>query len=292
MKPKLYKIKEIESFTGIKSHTLRIWEKRYKILNPIRTDTNLRRYSQEDFNRIVSVATLYNYGWKISKIALMSEDDLNYYYEEALNKKVGSYAEMAELLLAVNAFDIKQFENLLNKYYEKFGHERVLVSIVAPLVERLAMLSILNRLEKVVEEYFLNWLFIDLTRLASLYQSPGRKAYKNVLILQSQSNIIPVNHAIVKLLSLIKNYNVDVFYNVVENDYLRKVNTLFKPDLIYTEFSKSTSDDKVKKRAKAMSKAFKKATVFFCGKKIELLSKNLPDGVYYVENVQDFQRVM
>jgi MerR family transcriptional regulator, light-induced transcriptional regulator len=292
MESKLYKIKELESLSGIKAHTLRIWEKRYKILNPIRTKTNLRRYSQEDLNRIISVSILYNYGWKISKVATLSDDELNLHCDEALDKQAGSYAEMAELIFAVNSFDITSFDKQLAKYYEKFGHERVLVSIVAPMVERLALLSVLNRLDKVIEEFFLNRLMVNIIELAANFPATNNKHAKKILIIQSQQNLIPVNHAIVNLLSLISDYSVVVYYNVIENEYLKRINSLFKPDFVFTEFSKSSSDDKVLKRAKAMSKAFKNSSVFFCGKKVELLSKKLPDGVYYVENVRDFYRIM
>jgi DNA-binding transcriptional MerR regulator len=64
-----YKIKDLESLTGIKSHTIRIWEKRYHILNPDRTDTHIRTYSDDELTHLLRVSMLNRNGLKISKIA-------------------------------------------------------------------------------------------------------------------------------------------------------------------------------------------------------------------------------
>ncbi len=72
-----YSIKELEKLSGIKAHTIRIWEKRHKIIEPSRTATNIRYYSDEDLKKIINVSLLNNHGIKISKIADMSADDIN-----------------------------------------------------------------------------------------------------------------------------------------------------------------------------------------------------------------------
>ena len=71
-----YSIKELERLSGIKAHTLRIWEKRYKIIEPERTDTNIRYYSDEDLKRIINISVLNTHGLKISKIAGLSSEDI------------------------------------------------------------------------------------------------------------------------------------------------------------------------------------------------------------------------
>ena len=71
-----YSIKELEQLSGIKAHTIRIWEKRHKIIAPSRTPTNIRTYSDDDLKKIINVSLLNNYGIKISKIAKMSPADM------------------------------------------------------------------------------------------------------------------------------------------------------------------------------------------------------------------------
>ena len=71
-----YSIKDLEQLSGIKAHTLRIWEQRYNLLQPKRTDTNIRFYDDDDLKLILNVALLNDNGVKISKIASMSANEL------------------------------------------------------------------------------------------------------------------------------------------------------------------------------------------------------------------------
>ncbi|HEY5823316.1 MAG TPA: MerR family transcriptional regulator, partial [Cyclobacteriaceae bacterium] len=72
-----YSIKELEQLSGIKAHTIRIWEKRYELIHPERTQTNIRFYSDDDLKKIINVSVLNNHGVKISRIANLTVDDLN-----------------------------------------------------------------------------------------------------------------------------------------------------------------------------------------------------------------------
>jgi DNA-binding transcriptional MerR regulator len=73
----VFSIKDLENFSGIKAHTIRIWEKRYRILEPDRTDSNIRTYSETELKKILNVAYLNRNGLKISKIARLAEDELS-----------------------------------------------------------------------------------------------------------------------------------------------------------------------------------------------------------------------
>ena len=86
-----YKIKDLENLTGIKAHTIRMWEKRYGLLNPCRTETNFRTYSDEDLQSILLVSVLNNNGIKISHIADMSVDER----AKKIKKYQGTGAAMA-----------------------------------------------------------------------------------------------------------------------------------------------------------------------------------------------------
>ena len=76
MKQQEFSIKELESFTGVKAHTIRIWEQRYGILSPERSDTNIRKYTDKDLKILLNVSLLNSLGHKISAIAKMSEDEI------------------------------------------------------------------------------------------------------------------------------------------------------------------------------------------------------------------------
>ena len=71
-----FTIKDLENLTGVKAHTIRIWEQRYSFLKPQRTDTNIRYYNNEELKTILNIALLNKYGYKISHIDRMSEDEM------------------------------------------------------------------------------------------------------------------------------------------------------------------------------------------------------------------------
>ena len=71
-----YTIKDLENLTGVKAHTIRIWEQRYSFLKPQRTGTNIRYYNAEELKKILNIALLNKYGYKISHIDRMSEEDI------------------------------------------------------------------------------------------------------------------------------------------------------------------------------------------------------------------------
>ena len=71
-----YSIKDLEHLSGVKAHTLRIWEKRYGIIKPCRTDTNIRYYNDHDLQNVLNISLLNRKGIKISKIAGMTSDSI------------------------------------------------------------------------------------------------------------------------------------------------------------------------------------------------------------------------
>ncbi len=71
-----YSIKDLENFCGIKAHTIRMWEKRYGILTPERSDSNIRHYTEEELKKLITISILNRNGLKISKIARLRDSEL------------------------------------------------------------------------------------------------------------------------------------------------------------------------------------------------------------------------
>ena len=135
-----FSIKNLENFSGIKAHTLRIWEKRYNLLEPERTETNIRRYSLDNLKKLLNVTLLYNHGFKISKISNLSNQEI---YDSVSNIALKSNSEQ----IAINAFKLAMINfdcELFNKnYYEIFANrnfEYIFIDIFMPLMKELGIL--------------------------------------------------------------------------------------------------------------------------------------------------------
>lgn len=135
-----YSIKELEKLSGIKAHTLRIWEKRHKLIDPDRTTTNIRLYSDDDLRKIINVSVLNNYGIKISKIAHMSVDEMNTKVREISEIRNDSAIHIDQLVLAMIDLEEESFEKILNTLILRYGFEKTMTEIVYPFLQKIGIL--------------------------------------------------------------------------------------------------------------------------------------------------------
>ncbi len=135
-----FTIKDLENISGIKAHTIRIWEKRYKLLSPLRSDTNIRSYSHKNLQKLLNIVLLNKNNYKISKIAEMSD--------EALTLKARELAfNIAVKDEAINAFKLSMFQfdkNLFNNTYNKLLHKKtfreIFKEVFIPFLEHIGLL--------------------------------------------------------------------------------------------------------------------------------------------------------
>jgi len=135
-----YSIKELEHLSGIKAHTIRIWEKRHKIIVPSRTPTNIRTYTDDDLKKIINVSLLNNYGIKISKIAKMSSADMNERILQIAELKNDSAIHIDQLIVAMMDMEEEGFEKILSNLILRYGFEKTVTEIVYPFLERIGIL--------------------------------------------------------------------------------------------------------------------------------------------------------
>jgi DNA-binding transcriptional MerR regulator len=135
-----FTIKDLETISGIKAHTIRIWEQRYRFLKPQRSETNIRYYCNEELKTILNIALLNKYGYKISQIDRMSQEEicakiLELGTDEAIHDRV-----VNELIKHMVDIRISDFEILLNKYVEEHGIENAVLEIIFPFLEKIGIL--------------------------------------------------------------------------------------------------------------------------------------------------------
>ena len=135
-----YSIKELEQLSGIKAHTIRIWEKRHKIIEPSRTATNIRYYSDLDLKKIINVSLLNTYGIKISKIADMSLDDVNKKVLEISELQNDKGVHIDQMVIAMIDMEEELFEKILNNLILRFGFEKTITEIIYPFLEKIGIL--------------------------------------------------------------------------------------------------------------------------------------------------------
>ena len=135
-----YSIKDLESISGIKAHTLRIWEVRYELFKPHRTDTNIRLYSNDDIRKLLNIALLNNHGLKISKIATLSNSEISTKALEILSTEDTFQSQINSLTMAMVEIDEDRFESVVSNSILKFGLEDTITQIIYPFLVKVGVL--------------------------------------------------------------------------------------------------------------------------------------------------------
>ena len=132
---------QVEAITGINAHTLRIWERRYSFLNPMRTATNIRYYSDKELRKLISIGLLQRHGYKISKLDAMDDTQITSAVEDLIeNSSTENKDEINTLLLSMLNFDENQFDKVFKRKLLQFGLYNTIVDIIYPFLYRIGVL--------------------------------------------------------------------------------------------------------------------------------------------------------
>ena len=141
MKKMGYSIKDLEVLSGIKAHTIRIWEKRYKLLVPERTETNIRYYSDEDLRRMLNVSLLVRNGYKISKVAKWDDESINSAVLDISHSKTSEPDYIDRLILYMVNFDNMNLYNLTSEIIKEKGVEEATSKIFFEFLSELEFIG-------------------------------------------------------------------------------------------------------------------------------------------------------
>lgn len=152
-----FNIKDLENLTGIKAHTIRIWEKRYNVLEPMRTDTNIRYYDINNLQKLLNISTLHNFGYKISTISKMPPEKLPVLVKEILSKNNITDHVLNNFKLAMMNFDQALFLNTYNSLLQEKSFKEIFYSFFIPLLKEIGYLWQTNTITP-AHEHFISFL--------------------------------------------------------------------------------------------------------------------------------------
>ena len=149
----VYSIKDLEKLTGIKAHTLRIWEKRYGIISPHRTDTNIRYYLDEDLKKVMNIALLNRNGYKISKIAKLSPAEIRSIAAELSDVDQSFENQLDGLTFSVLELDEEKFLKIFDANIQESGFKDAMIKVIYPLLDKLGLMWMTGSIEPVHESF-------------------------------------------------------------------------------------------------------------------------------------------
>ena len=152
-----FSIKDLEHFTGVKSHTIRVWEQRYNLLVPKRTATNIRYYSGDDLKKLLNVSYLMYHGMKISKIADLGDQALIDKVNEVQIEEGGLSAVFSRLKLSMLNYDEALFNEIVREHSNEYGLEKTVLEVFLPFLSQIGVLWLTNSICP-AQEHFISHL--------------------------------------------------------------------------------------------------------------------------------------
>lgn len=283
-----YNIKDIEQLSGIKAHTLRIWEKRYSIIEPKRTNTNIRFYDDEDLKKILNISMLNRNGYKISKIAGLTNERLN---SEVLNISDDSESfdiQIGELIKSMIDFDEFLFEKTFNKAIMQIGFQETLLKIIYPFFKKIGILWLTGNIDPAQEHFISNLVRQKvISAIDSIPDYPNRNPETFVLFLQDNQW-----HEMGLLLSsyLIKKNGHRSIYlgRSLPRESVQKMDDTVSFNNIVTTVNYTLSDKEIIDNILDMSYKFDDKTIFIGGLKKEIIPDPAPKNVIFLDKLEDF----
>ena len=236
-----YSIKDIESLTGIKAHTLRIWEKRYSIVSPKRTDTNIRYYSEDDLRHLLNVCYLYKNGHKISLIAKMEQEEITTKISEHTNVRLECKDQVDMLMLFVLQFDSYNLNSVLDHNIDQRGLEKTMHELIYPLLDRLAIAWMVGSFKAMHESYVMQIIRSKIKMCIERIEESSEASPSILIYLtQGESQILSLLyiHYVLKK----QNYKVINLGENIKIDDLNEAISVVKPDYLFSIFNTQISD--------------------------------------------------
>jgi DNA-binding transcriptional MerR regulator len=289
-----YSIKDLERLTGIKAHTLRIWEQRYEILQPKRTDTNIRYYNNDDVKRILNISLLNNNGYKISNIAKLSEPEIFNEAEKYLNNYKKESDQIDNLVLCLMEMNEDKFERTINTSVIKFGFENTFEKIIFPFMRHLGNMWQVGMLNPAQEHFISNLIRQKLIVGIENIKTPISSDAKSFLFFLPSQELHEMGLLYTYYLTKMKGYKCAYLGQSVPVNDLADLADLIKPDFIVTILTANLPDTELNTFLNDCSEKINKPTflvsgrLFFCSnEKVEL-----PKKFKIFEDFQDFKKLI
>lgn len=259
-----YSIKELEKLSGIKAHTIRIWEKRHHLVEPRRTPTNIRYYSDEDLKKIINVSLLNTHGVKISKIVDLTVDEINQKVVELSESQNSIEIYIDQLVLSMIDMEEEHFEEILSSLIVKLGFERTIIEIVYPFLEKIGILWLSNNITP-AQEHFITNLIRQKIIVATDALPLAPKTAKRVLLFLPENELHELGLLFYHYIA--KNQGFRTYYlgQTVPYKDLLYVSEVHCPDVIISAFTTVPTVNALAGFLNRMSADFASAKIFVSG---------------------------
>lgn len=238
-----FSIKDLEKLSGIKAHTLRIWEQRYGILNPERTDTNIRWYCNDKLKHLLNVTFLYEHGHKISKIASLSHAEVASEVNRLVDAKINICDQVRGLVLSMVEMDEQRFEKIVSSNISQHGFSYTIEKIISPFLSKISVLWQTNSINTAQELFMTGLIRQKLIAETDKIIFKQHAVPKKIVLFLPGGEKHELNLLYLNYLLRSKGHHITYIGQSVPLDDLKKVVEIKEPECLVSVFSRMNEAD-------------------------------------------------
>lgn len=278
-----YSIKDLEQISGIKAHTIRIWEQRYSLLQPKRTKTNIRYYDGLDLKLVLNISMLKCNGMKISEIARLSPDEIRSKVYSICDECDDFEDQINALTLSMIELDEQRFEKIISSNALKYGFEHTMIKIIFPFFEKVGILWQTGSINPAQEHFISNLIRRKLIVAIDGQKLPTHERANRFLLFLPEGEMHEIKLLFADYLLRSRNNRVIYLGASVPYSDLAQIFNSYKPNYLLTIFTtRIFTGSKIGEYLNRLSKDFPKATILFSG---------IDPGGKLPSNVQEMKRL-
>jgi DNA-binding transcriptional MerR regulator len=282
----IYSIKDLEKLSGIKAHTLRIWEQRYGIIVPERTPTNIRYYTDVDLKAILNVALLNRNGVKISKIASMTRGQISEQVSSVSEVSFEHSTQLDALTISMIEMDEYKYDKIISSNINQIGFERTMMEVIHPFLDRLGVLWITGSINP-VQENFMSYLIRQKIIVAidslPLMKSKGTRKF---LLYLPEGETQELSLLFMYYLLKSRKYQVIYVGQNISIDDLKDVYQIHKPDYLFTMITETFSRQPVQQYVDMVTKALPTTQILLSGYQVVAQKVVTPENAQVLKSLE------
>lgn len=283
-----YSIKELEQLSGIKAHTIRIWEKRYGIIKPQRTATNIRFYSDEDLKKIINVSMLNANGFKISKISEMTDQEIFEKIFEISQSGSDNSVHINQLTVAMVDLDEEKFETSLSGLFLRYNFEQTMLEIVYPFLEKIGILWQSNKITPGQEHFISNLIRQKIIVAIDALPLPSADRTKALLFLP-EGELHEIGLLFYHYLARKAGFRTIYLGQTVPHADLKQVYAFHRPEVMITSITTALAATTTQDYLCKMAAEFPCGNIFVSGLQVQHADFSLPRPLSIFKNALELR---
>lgn len=286
-----YSIKDLETLSGIKAHTIRIWEQRYNLIEPRRTPTNIRFYTDEDLKYVLNIAFLNKNGLRISQIAKMERGEIATKVDNISQDSFEDTNQLQALTMAMMELNLLHFESLLQASIQQYGFEGCILRLIMPFLEKLNLLWLTGSVSNVHEQFVHNIIRRKvLAAVDNLQIKPSKTPQRTCMLYLMEGEDLEILTLMVEYFLKARGIMPIYLGMRIGLEDLNIAYAAHQPDFIFTSIAEHRAKFSITNYVQTLSDTFSNSMILLTG--YQAINMQPAEGLDNVLVLEDFYEIV